>query len=419
MGRLTLKSLFFLIIFFGLITDSSSITSSDLIKDQLNKSPNLGIYIKNITKGKVVSSYNANKRFIPASNQKIITTLCSLNYLGENYKFDSYFFIIDKKENGFTKSIVKTQGSTQNFYVDTKGDPSLKSSTLTKVVKFFKKHGLRKIEGNIIIESKYFEDPYYNKNWKKSWKGLSWAPHISSVAIDDNLYTIEGNKDLLMTDKPLYLLGIKLLREFKRQNIKVQGKIILSRIPINKKLKFNKILYKHSSTELFNIISIINKRSNNLYAEQLFKKLSANFHRTPGSWESSSEFVGNFLSNKVGLNEKTFNISDGSGLSSKNKITPKSMVELLEFSKDSEYFMYFYNSLPIGGVDGTLLRRFKAKPLYKNLRAKTGYIKSVSSLSGFFRSKDGDLYAFSIIVNDYNYSIRPFIERLLTKIYYL
>ena len=146
MGRLTLKSLFFLIIFFGLITDSSSITSSDLIKDQLNKSPNLGIYIKNITKGKVVSSYNANRRFIPASNQKIITTLCSLNYLGENYKFDSYFFIIDKKENGFTKSIVKTQGSTQNFYVDTKGDPSLKSSTLTKVVKFFKKHGLRKIE---------------------------------------------------------------------------------------------------------------------------------------------------------------------------------------------------------------------------------------------------------------------------------
>ena len=125
------------------------------------------------------------------------------------------------------------------------------------------------------------------------------------------------------------------------------------------------------------------------------------------------------MSNKVGLDEKTFYISDGSGLSRKNKITPKSMVTLLEFSKNSNYFDYFYNSLAVGGVDGTLLRRFKSKPLYKNLRAKTGYIKSVSSLSGFFKSKNGDLYAFSIIVNDYNYSIRPFIERLLTKVYYL
>ena len=43
--------------------------------------------------------------------------------------------------------------------------------------------------------------------------------------------------------------------------------------------------------------------------------------------------------------------------------------------------MIFYNSLPIAGLDGTLLKRFKLKPLYKNMRAKTGYIKGVSSLS--------------------------------------
>ena len=53
------------------------------------------------------------------------------------------------------------------------------------------------------------------------------------------------------------------------------------------------------------------------------------------------------------------------------------------------------------------------------MRAKTGYIKGVSSLSGYFYGKNNDLYIFSIIVNDYNYSIRNFIEKILTKTYYL
>ena len=52
-----------------------------------------------------------------------------------------------------------------------------------------------------------FEPPYFNKNWKNSWRGLAWAPHISSVSIDENLYRTKSSKDLLMTDNPLYLLG--------------------------------------------------------------------------------------------------------------------------------------------------------------------------------------------------------------------
>ena len=419
MGRISLNLLIYFFVYIIVIPNFAfSSTVKDLIKNQVERSPNLGIYIKNLTTGKVVASYNSSKKFIPASNQKIITTISSLNYLGEDYKFNSYFFIIDKRGGGLTDSSLTTEGETHNFYVDTKGDPTLKSSDLRKIVSFFKKKGLKKINGNIVIENTYFEKPYYNRNWKKSWKGLSWAPHISSIAIDGNLYSVKGKKDLLMTDRPLYLLGIKLIREFKRQGISLRGNIVLSHIPLKKKISFNKILYKHSSVKLSEIIKVINKRSNNLFAEQVFKKLSANFHRTPGSWESSAKFVDNFLINKVKLDKKSFYISDGSGLSSKNKISPESMVKVLAYTKDAEYFINFYNSLAVAGVDGTLSKRFNAKPLYKNLKAKTGYIMGVSSLSGYFKSKNGDFYAFSIIVNDYNYSIRPFIKNLLNKIYY-
>jgi len=419
MGRFTLNLFIYLFLLYYPTTTFSASTTS-LINNQLQRSPNLGIYVKNLTNGRVISSYNSNKKFIPASNQKIITTLCSLEYLGPDYKFNTFFFINNPIMRILEDSTTsKGSGSIDNFYVDTRGDPSLTSKDLKKIVSFFKNKNLRIIQGDIIIDNRYYEPPYYNQNWKKSWKGLAWAPHISSVSIDENLYKTKSSKELLMTDRPLYLLGIKLKREFKRQGIKFKGKIRLSKIPIINKLNLGKITYKHSSKNLTKIVKKINKKSHNLYAEHLFKKLSAKFNRTPGSWENSADFVTNFLINKVGLNKETFNISDGSGLSRNNKISPKSMVDILEFAKNEEYFLDFYESLPLAGVDGTLLKRFKSKPLYKNLRAKTGYIYSVSSLSGYFKSKNGDLYAFSIIVNNYNYSVRPFIDKLLSKIYSL
>jgi len=410
---------FFSILFFGVINNSSGQSTTDLINKQLKLSPNLGIYVKNLTTGKVVSRYNSDKKLIPASNQKILTTLCFLDYLGANYRFDSYFFVNSSPKKPSEADVLNSSSqSVKNFYVDTKGDPSLTSRDLVKVVRFFKKEGLRSIEGDIILDNTYYEPPYFNKNWKDSWRGLAWAPHISSVSIDENLYKTKSSKDLLMTDNPLYLLGVKLKREFRKQNIKFKGRIILSEISIRSKLSFTKLTYKHSSRNLGKIVRVINKRSNNLYAEHLFKKLSANFYRTPGSWKESSKLMNNFLIRRVGIDGKSFSISDGSGLSRKNKITTRSMVLLLEYATNAKYFNTFYNSLPVAGIDGTLRKRFKSKPLYTNLKAKTGYINKVSSLSGFFNGRNGDLYAFSIIVNNYNYSVRPFIEKLLTKIYY-
>ena len=419
MGRITLNLFIYLIIFLNFSYYSFSSSTTTLINNQLKKSPNLGIYIKNLTNGKVISSHNSNKKLIPASNQKILTTLCSLEYLGSDYKFDTFFFINNPSIKAIeNKDINNISGRVDNFYVETRGDPTLTSRDLKKIVAFFKQSNLKVIEGNIILDNRYFEPPFYNKSWKKAWKGLAWAPHISSVSIDENYYKSKKSNELLITDRPLYLLGVKLKRELRRQGIRFKGNIILSKIPLKKKLNISNITYKHSSKDLIKIINIINKKSHNLYAENLFKKLSAKYNRTPGSWNSSAEFLSSFLSSNVGLDENTFNISDGSGLSRGNRISTKSMVSLLEFAKHKEYFLDFYQSLPLAGVEGTLVKRFKSKPLYKNLRAKTGYIFQVSSLSGYFKAKNGDLYAFSIIVNNYNYSVRPFIDKLLSKIYY-
>ena len=412
MGRFTLRNLIiiFSLFFYTSLTEISfSETLKSLIAKQASISPNIGIYVKNLTTGKVIASYNSNKPLTPASNQKIITTVASLDLLGKDYRFKTIFFLAVKRN--------KTGIYSQDLYIDTRGDPTLETNDLRIAVDYLKKKGIKIINGNIVINNNYFENPYYNPDWKKSWRGVAWAPYISSIAIDDNLYKLKNT--IYLTDNPLYLLGVKFKKELRRQKIKFNGNVRIAKIPVLRKFSPFKIKYEIESNKLSDIVIVTNKKSNNLYAEHLFKKLSANFSRVEGSWTDSQIIITDFQTRKINLNTKSFKIRDGSGLSSKNKISTRAMVKILEFVTKKDYFDEFYSSLSVAGLDGTLIKKFKNKPLYKNLKAKTGYIGGVSSLSGYFEGKDQDIYAFSFIVNDYNYSIRPFIDILLSKIYYL
>jgi D-alanyl-D-alanine carboxypeptidase len=67
----------------------------------------------------------------------------------------------------------------------------------------------------------------------------------------------------------------------------------------------------------------------------------------------------------------------------------------------SDEFSKFYESLPIGGIDGTLINRMKKTAAENNVRAKAGYNNNVSSLSGYLKTLSGEQLVFSIIVNNY------------------
>ena len=163
----------------------------------------------------------------PASNQKILTTLTGLEFLGPKYKFLTHIYFID--------SIDDSGVYNGNIYIDTKGDPTLTSKKIKKVILFFKQKGMKEINGNIVINNNYFEKPFYNKTWKSSWKGLSWAPYISSVAVDNNLYS--KDQTLYLTDNPLYLLGVIFKKQIKSHDIKFKGQIKLKNI--SNLIKFN------------------------------------------------------------------------------------------------------------------------------------------------------------------------------------
>lgn len=101
---------------------------------------------------------------------------------------------------------------------------------------------------------------------------------------------------------------------------------------------------------------------------------------------------------KMKVSVSYVDVFDGSGLSKYNKVSPKILGEILDFMYKTPYFEDFFQSLAVGGKDGTLKHRFSE--LTGKVYAKTGYIKGVKNLSGYAISVDGQVYIFSILVNN-------------------
>jgi D-alanyl-D-alanine carboxypeptidase/D-alanyl-D-alanine-endopeptidase (penicillin-binding protein 4) len=169
------------------------------------------------------------------------------------------------------------------------------------------------------------------------------------------------------------------------------------------------ILLSHRSAPLSRIIEETNKRSRNLYAELLFRTLGT-LSGGKGTTERAVSVVLESLA-VMGIPPDSLAIYDGSGLSRLNLITPGQVVQLLDYMAHHPYFDYFSQSLPVAGVDGTLMRRMQNTPAEGRVRAKTGTLSHMVSLSGYLLDCKGRLLAFSIMSNN---SLSPSAEvRLL------
>ena len=140
------------------------------------------------------------------------------------------------------------------------------------------------------------------------------------------------------------------------------------------------------------------KKSDNLCAEALFYHLSIGAGKKNVSAEDAQKAVERFMRYQIKKEPDNYNIVDGSGVSMYNYISPDLLVAYLKYAyTHKEIFEPFYEALPIAGVDGTLRYRMRKSNVFRNVHAKTGTVKGVSSLAGYVRSAEGDLLAFAII----------------------
>jgi D-alanyl-D-alanine carboxypeptidase/D-alanyl-D-alanine-endopeptidase (penicillin-binding protein 4) len=152
----------------------------------------------------------------------------------------------------------------------------------------------------------------------------------------------------------------------------------------------------------FNLIAAHTlKPSQNLYTELILRTLGTpRISPTQTNEEAGLIIVRNFL-RQAGVPESDLALNDGSGLSRNDMITANATVQLLTFMSRHRYFAQFRDALPIAGVDGTLRTRMRGTPAEGNLRAKTGSLSSVASLSGYVTTAAGEHLAFSMMLNNY------------------
>jgi D-alanyl-D-alanine carboxypeptidase/D-alanyl-D-alanine-endopeptidase (penicillin-binding protein 4) len=184
-----------------------------------------------------------------------------------------------------------------------------------------------------------------------------------------------------------------------KKGIKLKGKLKTVQRPDSIDYTQLKLAVRHSSPALQEIIKVMNKPSQNLYAEQLLHTLGAEYGET-GNAKDGATVVSQTLA-RMGISEHEFIMRDGSGLSRHNLVSPSAVAALLRYMSRHKNFDQFYESLSIAGTDGTLRNRMKGSRAENNVRAKTGHVGWVSNLSGYITSLNGEKFIFSILVNNF------------------
>lgn len=413
-----------------------------------NVSPdlNMGIYIRSMKDESTVYARNASSYFVPASILKVMTAESALLYLGSSYHFSTNFLT---DAPNITNGVLNG-----NLYLVHSGDPSLTYFDLTDLMQNLKAKHIQKIAGNVFIDTTAYDQEMYGPGWISNDKSFCYAAPISASIINHNclIFQIAPSKRVgraanIIENSQYFVGGIQnnvvtkprgtracsvRLNGPNETGISVSGclpkghstegvsTVITDIIHYNKSLTQNlfqrygiqimghilpgvansrlPVIASHQSIPLRDLLSEMLKKSDNIIAGSVFKKMGELYNRQPGSWENASSAVKQILKQKIGVNTWGMNIVDGSGLSRNNQITPFQMMQVLDFAYHDQLTNYdFISALPIAGIDGTLKNRMKN--IAWKVRAKTGTMSGVVALAGYAITKDKEPLAFVIIIN--------------------
>jgi D-alanyl-D-alanine carboxypeptidase/D-alanyl-D-alanine-endopeptidase (penicillin-binding protein 4) len=158
------------------------------------------------------------------------------------------------------------------------------------------------------------------------------------------------------------------------------------------------VLAEHTSPALLQDVRLTNKLSINLHAELLLR-VAAKEKAAATTMDDALAFATAFRQG-IGIAPDEVQLTDGSGLSRGDLVTPQSVVQLLAYAQRQPWGPDFAASLPVAGRDGTLETRMRGTAAAGQIHAKTGLVEHVNSLSGYATSRRGAHLIFSIFGNN-------------------
>lgn len=424
-----------------------------ILRDPVLNEAVVGVHVYSLTDDRVLFSRNGTRLFNPASNMKLVTTAAALWVLGPNYKFKTTIY----RDRDFKAGVLSG-----NLYIKGHGDPTLTNESVFGLVNEIALRGIKKIEGDLVIDDLFFDQVYEGPGWDQETSDQSYAPPVSALSTNFGTFRVRilpghrvGEPAQVSVYPPVPSIkvahtvqtrgrrsgrrlwlgtswekggGITLTVRgripindyngasyYKRvqhptqyageviaEFLRMRGVEIEGKVRLGETPSRNRVpVATHFSKSLASIVSTLNKYSNNFMAEQILKTMGAEIISTPGSWEKGCQVVKNFLK-EIGIQSNTFVMGNGSGLNDINRLTPIQVTKVLgAMYNHFEVRPEFVSSLAVAGVSGTITRRFSDGPAQARLRAKTGSLTGVSALSGYVVTKDERVLVFSVMMNDY------------------
>lgn len=411
------------------------------------RSGQFGIMAVSLTRGDTLFSRNAGTPLLPASTMKMLTTAVALERLGPKWQFSTDVLYDGTLDDGTIHG---------NVYLKGDGDPSLSGRYLqggpAAPINFLADQlvarGIKHVTGEVIGDASGFDDQRIPEGWLTRYLQSGYAARVSALSLNENLVwvtispgggaklepatsaiplmsnvrTVAGGgarlsvrrstegtiavsgtigsrspprRYVYVVEDPARFTTGALRSALVAKGIVVDGGIRLATTPSSA----TKIASVQSPT-LDRIISAMNRESINHFAELLLRAAARGPERNvQGSVASGRELLRQFFANKVGADSSTLQVFDGSGLSTLDRVTPRSMVQMLSYAHHAEWGPWFHASLPVAGESELLRRRMKGSPAQGNLHAKTGTTNDVIGLGGYVTAADGEVIAFSFIYN--------------------
>jgi D-alanyl-D-alanine carboxypeptidase/D-alanyl-D-alanine-endopeptidase (penicillin-binding protein 4) len=417
-----------------------------ILKDPLFVPSHVSMKIVSVRTGESLYEHDSKFLMNPASNVKLFTSAAAIGILGNNYRL---------KTSVYADSITQNGTVIGNLYLKGFGDPLLSTDDIDSLAWQIARKRITRITGGVVADNSYFDD----RNWGLGW---TWddepdpdAPFISALTVNNGCASVTAFSDsakVFLSIAPVtsFIRGVNaanvardsIRKPFKlRRPVQDKPNVIIAEgdldtfASIEQKLSirrpdlyaaqlFSEALQRRtiivqdeissgtihlSSREITSfahtldtVVTAMNKTSDNLSAENLLKICGATRYGVPGTAKTGCYAVNSFLSS-LGIDTTLCNLVDGSGVSRYNLVSADIIVQLLTaMYRWNSYYALFFTSLPVAGVDGTLSSRMTSTTSATgNIFAKTGTLNGVSCLSGYAKTKDGELLAFSMMMQNF------------------
>jgi D-alanyl-D-alanine carboxypeptidase/D-alanyl-D-alanine-endopeptidase (penicillin-binding protein 4) len=159
-------------------------------------------------------------------------------------------------------------------------------------------------------------------------------------------------------------------------------------------------VWTHDSEPLGDMLADLWLPSDNILAEELLRALGATPPALQGSTADGIAFEKTWL-RTLGVDTAAIAISDGSGLSTYDRITPRDLVAVLRHDWDGPNRDLVLDDLPIAGARGTLSSAYVGSAAEKKIFAKTGSVSHVSTLAGYAANTKHGAVIFAFLVDDW------------------